>query len=189
MRQVRSPDKMRAALMSHDPDSDVWEAIADNLWSRRMNAIQITPPDPPPTLAATALRLHGEHGEFTPEALSALGEVLDEYAGDSNGLFWAVLGLESAARRLAHDGDLSASERLLNWTQAQLSRYPELMEEVVALSAQREVQSDNLARTTGDTRARTAPRHDAPVPAGAKKLSELTSPLSLQMPRPGRKKP
>lgn len=155
-----------------------------------MSAIQITPPDPPPALAAAALRIHAAHGELTPEALAELGAELDRHAGDANALFWAVLGLESAAQELAKKGDLSASDRLLAWTQARLKRYPELMEEVVALSARRDATSGaEVARMTGDTRSRLAPKHDDPVPAGAKKLSDLASPIALQMPRPGTKKP
>lgn len=155
-----------------------------------MPGIQLTPPEPPPALARAVERALQAHGELNGPALDALSAELDRWAPELNGLFWAFLGLESALHQLSERGLDDDHRVLAEWSQAQLRRFPELLDALLAIGEpQRQDAQENLARALGTASPRTAPVLGAKAPAGSTKLSDLAPPSALHLLRPTRKKP
>ena len=155
-----------------------------------MSEIQLTPPEPPPALAEAVERERKVHGYLSEAALGSLTRELVRPADDLNRLFWSFLGLESALHPLAAQGLDDDQQVLAAWCQAQLQRFPELMDALLAIGEpQRQNAQENLARALGKQSSRTAPVVGAKAPAGSTKLSDLAPPNALNLMRPTRRKP
>lgn len=155
-----------------------------------MHGILLTPPEPPPALARAVDRALKAHGRLNEQALGELTAELDRWAPELNSLFWAFLGLESALHQLAERGLDEDHQALAEWSQAQLRRFPELLDALLAIGEpQRQDAQETLARTLGLPTSRTAPVVGAKAPAGSTKLSDLAPPSALHLLRPTRKKP